>query len=79
MRRDSWTHRQGWQQVMTSQIKQDLDKLRAKYDQWEIWVVYRVYGGPVYCARPRDDHRQVLNAGSPIELEDAIHEAEGEH
>jgi hypothetical protein len=64
---------------MTSQTQQELDKLRAKYgDQWEIWVVYRVYGGPVYCARPHDNHRLVLNAADPIELEDDIREAEGE-
>jgi hypothetical protein len=89
MRRDSRADRQGQPRRfasrlgkgwpgMTSQAQEDLGELRAKYgDQWEIWVVYRVYGGPVWCARRHDDHRHVLNASSPMELEDDINEAEG--
>jgi hypothetical protein len=60
-----------------SQEQQNLGKLRAKFgQQWEIWVVHRVYGGPVWCARLHDNHRLVLNAADPVELEDDIEEAE---
>jgi hypothetical protein len=41
--------------------------------------VHRVIGGPVWCARRRDDHKVVLNAGSAAELaeylEDSVSDA----
>jgi hypothetical protein len=40
----------------------------------QIWVVHRVVGGPVWCARRWDDERQVLNAGSADELVDCLEE-----
>jgi hypothetical protein len=43
-------------------------KLEADWPRWQVWVVNRVVGGPVWCARRWDDERQVLNAGSPEEL-----------
>ena len=43
-------------------------ELERDWPQWQIWVVPRVYGGPVWCARRWDDERHVLNAGSPDEL-----------
>lgn len=43
-------------------------QLEADWPRWQIWVVHRVYGGTVWCARRWDDERHVLNAGSPEEL-----------
>jgi hypothetical protein len=55
----------------------ELTRLREKYgDTWEIWVVHRPYGGPVWCARKHDDHKHVLHAPSPRELKQKICEAE---
>ncbi len=64
---------------MTSQAQADLVRLRETYgDQWEIWVVHRVYGGPVWCARRHDDHRHVLNADNAGHLAEYIEEADKE-
>ena len=41
--------------------------LERDWPGWQIWVVPRVYGGPVWCARRWDDERRVLNASSPDE------------
>jgi hypothetical protein len=43
-------------------------KLEADWPGWQIWVVWRVYGGPLWCARRRDDEKRVVNADSPGEL-----------
>jgi hypothetical protein len=43
-------------------------QLEADWPHWQIWIVRRVYGGPVWCARRWDDEKRVLNAGSPDEL-----------
>ncbi|HUY51692.1 MAG TPA: hypothetical protein VMV92_39325 [Streptosporangiaceae bacterium] len=42
--------------------------LEADWPRWQIWVVHRVVGGPVWCARRWDDEKQVLNAASAREL-----------
>jgi hypothetical protein len=55
-------------------------ELGAKHPDWEIWVVRRYIGGPVWCARPRgcEGSRRVLNADTPEYLSEAIAEAEAE-
>jgi hypothetical protein len=45
-----------------------LARLQADWPNWEIWIVHRVIGGPVWCARRRDDHKRVLNADSAEHL-----------
>jgi hypothetical protein len=56
-----------------------LAQLQADWPNWEVWIVYRLIGGPAWCARRRDDHKKVLNAGSAAELaeylEDTVSEA----
>jgi len=52
-------------------------RLEADWPRWQIWVVHRVVGGPVWCARRWDDERRVLNAGSADELTEML-EAEVE-
>ncbi len=42
--------------------------LERDWPAWQVCVVHRAYGGPVWCARRWDDERRVLNAGSPDEL-----------
>jgi hypothetical protein len=50
-------------------------RLEVDWPRWQIWVVNRVVGGPVWCARRWDDHGQVLNAGSADELAECLEEA----
>jgi len=45
-----------------------LARLQADWPNWEVWIVRKVIGGPTWCARRRDDHKKVLNAGSPEHL-----------
>jgi hypothetical protein len=42
--------------------------LERDWPDWQIWVVYRVYGGPVWCARRWDGSGRVLNAHNSDEL-----------
>ena len=53
---------------MSPQNDEAAARLEADWPDWQAWVVYRVIGAPVWCARRRDDHRTVLNASSPDEL-----------
>jgi hypothetical protein len=50
--------------------------MERKFPRWQIWVVPRVDGGTLWCGRKWDDEKQVLNAGSPGELEQALETAE---
>ena len=50
-------------------------KLEADWPDWQIWVVFRAIGGITWCARRWDNERQVLNADSPDELAEFLHEA----
>ena len=43
-------------------------QLQADWPAWEVWKVRRLCGGPVWCARRRDDHKKVLNADSAAHL-----------
>jgi hypothetical protein len=53
-------------------------KLEADWPRWQVWVVNRVVGGPVWCARLWDDESRVLNAGTPDELVEYLTEQEQE-
>src|SRR5712691_2582675 len=56
-----------------------LAQLQHKWPLWEIWLVPRVVGGPVWCARRHADRdavpARVLNAGSAAELAEQIEDA----
>ena len=58
-----------------STVNEIIKRLEADWPRWQIWVVHRVVGGPVWCARRWDDERQVLNAASPDELVQYLEEA----
>ena len=47
-------------------------RLEAEHPAWQIWVVRRVVGGPVWCARRWDDEKRVLNADSADELTEKL-------
>ena len=49
-----------------------LARLRADWQQWQLWVVYRAVGGIVWCARRWDGAGPVLNADSAGELAEAL-------
>jgi hypothetical protein len=55
---------------MRSSADAALQMLRQEWESWDIWVVYRYIGGPVFCARPKgtDDARLGVNAESPAAL-----------
>jgi hypothetical protein len=71
-----------WEVAVTHPTDDVLARLQADWPNWEVWIVRRVIGGPVWCARRRDDHRLVLNADSAEHLaeylEDEISEPLGD-
>jgi hypothetical protein len=44
-------------------INDEIKRLEADWPRWQVWVVHRVVGGPVW-----DDEKRVLNAYSADEL-----------
>ena len=42
--------------------------LERDWPRWHIWVVHRVVGGTLWCARRWDDTGNALNADTPEEL-----------
>lgn len=56
-----------------------LAQLQSDWPNWEVWIVGKAIGGITWCARRRDDHKRVLNAGSADELaeylEDTVSDA----
>ena len=49
-----------------------LARLRAEWPQWQIWIVFRVVGGAIWCARRWDGTGPVLNADSADELAESL-------
>jgi len=45
-----------------------LAQLQADWPRWQFWIVYKVIGGPTWCARLHDNHRRVINADSAEHL-----------
>jgi hypothetical protein len=46
--------------------------LRERWPAWQIWYVPRAIGGLLWCARLHSDHKTVINAESPEELEEQL-------
>lgn len=64
---------------MTTEQDRILARLREHWGgRWEVWVVNRVVGGPVWCARLHDNHAKVLNAYEPQHLEEYMAEVEAD-
>jgi hypothetical protein len=47
-------------------------RLEGDWPDWQCWIVHRVVGGPLWCARRWADTGPVLNEDSPDELVGAI-------
>ena len=47
---------------------QTLATLRPNYPQWDLWYVPKVYGSPVWCARPKGTPTATINTDSPESL-----------
>lgn len=50
-------------------------QIESEFPGWQVWVVNRVVGGPVWCARPHDDHAHVINVYSADDLREHIRRA----
>jgi hypothetical protein len=59
--------------MMTTE-QQKIAKLEADHPGWQVWVVHRVYGGPVWCARPWADETAVVNMDSAEQLSEYLSE-----
>ncbi len=49
--------------------------LERDWPAWQIWIVHRVYGGPVWCARRWDGTGKTLNADTADHLVESLREA----
>jgi hypothetical protein len=47
-------------------------RLEGDWPDWQCWVVHRVIGGLVWCARRWDERGDVINSGSAAGLSEAI-------
>jgi hypothetical protein len=63
---------------MKNRTDQIVAGLEADWPEWQIWVVHRAYGGPVWCARRWDGTGKVLNAGTSDELAGYLQEQEAQ-
>ena len=60
---------------MAATTGQTVAALERDWPHWQIWVVHRVVGGPVWCARHRDGTGKVLNEYSPEHLVEYLEDA----
>jgi hypothetical protein len=55
-----------------------LAQLQADWPLWQIWTVHQYIGGTAWCARRRDDHSKIINAGNPSELAEYLEDTVSE-
>ena len=58
--------------MAASTADQAVAALRERWPDWQIWYVPRAIGGLLWCARLHNDHKTVINAESPDELEEQL-------
>lgn len=64
---------------METWTTQQLSILRRNYaGRWDIWVVHRYIGGPLWCAKPKGASIALLHADQPEHLVEYIGEAEAQ-
>jgi hypothetical protein len=63
---------------MGNAIDRIVKELESKHPGWQIWAVYRVVGGTLYCARRWDGTGHSLSGNTPQELSEYIAEAEAD-
>src|SRR6516225_12133519 len=61
-----------WPIMAASTADQAVAALRERWPDWQIWYVPRAIGGLLWCARLHSDHKTLINAQSPDELEELI-------
>ena len=61
-----------WLTMAASTADQAVAALRERWPDWQIWYVPRAIGGLLWCARLHRDHKTVINAESPDELEEHL-------
>jgi hypothetical protein len=47
-------------------------ELEAQFPDWQIWVVNRAVGHPIWCARPWTDEKAVVNLDSAQQLREYL-------
>jgi hypothetical protein len=60
---------------MENATDQAISELERQHPGYQIWVVRRVIGGPVWCARRWDETGATINADTPEHLTDYIRDA----
>ena len=63
---------QRWLIMAASTPDRAVAALRERWPDWQIWYVPRAIGGLLWCARLHRDHKTVINAESPDELEEQL-------
>ena len=58
--------------MAASTADQAVAALRERWPEWQIWYVPRAISGLLWCARLHSDHKTVINAESPEELEEQL-------
>ena len=61
-----------WLALEGSTADQTVAALRECWPDWQIWYVPRAIGGLLWCARLHSDHKTVINADTPDELEEQL-------
>lgn len=56
--------------------EQAVRQLERDHPDWHVWVIYRVIGGLLWCARRWDETGPVLNEDSAGDLGEAIAQAD---
>ena len=60
---------------MENPTNEIIRQLQADWPHWEVWVVHRYIGGDLWCARRRDNHRQLLHADTSDGLAEYLEDA----
>jgi hypothetical protein len=55
-----------------------ISRIEGAWPDYQVWIIRRVVGGPLYCARRRDQSAAVLNADDPDDLAVLIGDQAGE-
>lgn len=55
--------------------QQAINDLRDRYPAWQIWVVPVYLGPDTWCARLHTNHKHLIHAHSPDELDKSLAEA----
>jgi hypothetical protein len=60
---------------VNAEERETIAAMEREWPRWQVWTVHKVVGGITWCARRRDDEKQVINAGSATELAERLTDA----